>query len=113
MRVCLYTECHVHSEQFEQECHLCAQFRVYLREVLDVGLPQVLLRVMLEERAQFNIFVVVVLHEFRVTDEMGELGVIGDEDLSGAIDMVTYPEFGVVLLICGLVELRTLGEGGD
>jgi hypothetical protein len=54
-----------------------------------------------------------VLHEFRVTDEVGQLGVIGDEDLSGAIDVVTYPEFGVVLLICGLVELRTLGEGGD
>jgi len=55
----------------------------------------------------------IVLHEFGVTHQVSQLWVICDYDLCGTIDMITYPQLRVVLLICCLVELCTLWEGWD
>ena len=55
----------------------------------------------------------IVLHEFGVADQVSQLWVICDYDLRRSIYVVTDPQLRVVLLICRLVELCTLWEGGD
>ena len=55
----------------------------------------------------------IVLHEFGIADQVCQLWVICDYDLGRAIDVIADPQLRVVLLICRLVELCTLWEGGD
>ena len=67
--------------------------------MLDIGLSQKSLGVKFEKSAQLDIFVVVVLHKFNIIYHTCQLCIIGNYNFSRSIDMITYPQLCIVLLI--------------
>ena len=106
----LYAQGLLHSQELEQKCHLGAEGQIELREMRHVVCTEEALRVKLEKFTQLHILMMIVLHPLRVLNDMRQLWLIVDDDLSWPVGMITDPQLGIVLMVSLLVELCTFWQ---
>lgn len=102
----------LHRQELEQKGHLGAEGRIELREMRHVVCTEEALWVKLEQFTQLDILVMIVLHPLRVLNDMRQLWLTVDDNLSWPVGMVTNPQLGIVLMVGLLVELCTFWQRG-
>ena len=70
------------------------------------------LRVKLKEFTQLDILMMIVLHPLRVLNDMRQLWLFVDDNLSWPVGMITDPQLGIVLMVGLLVELCAFWQRG-